>query len=506
MGSWKRIKVQQLSEAESWGLFVEVVGEHVAADNIKCSVRKIVERCKGLPLAIVTVARAMTNQHGVGVWKNTAREIEQSTTELRGMIDEVLVPLKFSFDRLKNDMLRSLFLYYACFPENNNIGEYEILNYCIREGLADKLGSLKAARNKVEDLIESLKIANMLEDREYKGSARMHDMMRELAHWITSSEYLDSSPKFLIRTGKSVKEAPQPLEWVDTTTISLIDTIIKELPVLGETCRKLTTLLLRSNLRVLRLQRCASLRALPELGMLQLQILDLNFCEKLDQQILGSECVGSESNLRYLDLERTNVSIPVGMKDLELRHCRVMKQDNLLALNESQNLQLLSIVGCPGLTCVPIDVKETVMIMGCEELEKVFDEEDIYQGSSSIKELILERLPKLEKLYVGLPPLNCFGQLSWIHIQYCNRLKMVFTKGMPCLYNLETMLVSGCERMEVIIEAEEEIGEELEGKSNIDNGGVVISPFPKLMSLVLLDLPTLADLCSNHILPCIALL
>ncbi|XP_042512003.1 disease resistance protein RPS5-like [Macadamia integrifolia] len=251
MGAKETIRVQPLSEAESWNLFVDKAGEHVASGDIKRFARKIVERCKGLPLAVVIVAQAMVNRHGVGSWEDALREMERSAAELQGMKEEVFVPLKFSFDRLENDMLRSLFLYCACFPEDYNIdiaGD-DMLNYCVGEGLLDKLGSLKAARNKGEYLIESLKIGCMLEDGEYEGSVKMHDMMRELAIWITSSSSLESgsSPKFLIKTGKSFKEAPQSHEWVDATRISLIDTQIEELPELGERCPKLTTYLFRQN-------------------------------------------------------------------------------------------------------------------------------------------------------------------------------------------------------------------------------------------------------------------
>ncbi|XP_042503203.1 probable disease resistance protein At1g61190 [Macadamia integrifolia] len=560
MGAKKTIKVQTLSKEESWGLFVEVAGGHVAANDIKCFAEKLVGRCKGLPLAIVTVARAMANRRGVGVWENALRSMEQSAKDLR--------------------------------------------------------------------------------DGDYEYSLRMHDMMRELGLWITSSSeyYSDSSPKFLTRSGKSVKEAPKAHEWVDATRVSLLNTQIEKLPELGETCQKLTTFLFTGNniftvipstnffqhmdhlsvldlscsdgleflpnslsclvnLRVLRLQWCKVLRALPEVGMLQkLQVLGLHECEELEQEILGSECVGSEGNLRYLDVEMTKVSIPVGVisrlhkleelrlfraenikwrvsaaredekwegsstgseeeddhsvinniskidveelvqltnltslsislegitisdrwfeplakkfTQLELKHCRVIEQDALQALNKSPNLRDLQIEDCPGLTCVPATAGSSVgginvKISDCEDLENVFDGADrdyyVYQqgGGSFVKELTLVTLPKLERIYVGLPPPNCFAQLSVIRIRYCNKLKMVFTKGMPRLNNLKYITVRYCHEMEAIIE-EEEVGEELEGKtqSNI-NGGVVISPFPKLKWLWLQDLPALHDMCSS---------
>ncbi|KAJ4956766.1 hypothetical protein NE237_013549 [Protea cynaroides] len=211
--------------------------------------------CKGLPLAIVTVARAMADRDGVGEWADVVREMEKSTTQ--------------------------------------NIFENDISDYCVGEGLVDKLSSLMAVKNIGEAMIKSLKIASML----------------GLALWITSSGF-DGSPKFLTRAGGSFKEAPDAKEWLDATRISLMDTQIEKFSELGDRCPKLTTLLFRKNkiltivphtnffqhvdhlnvldlsfsskleylpdslldfvnLRVLRLHGCSRLRALPALGMLR---------------------------------------------------------------------------------------------------------------------------------------------------------------------------------------------------------------------------------------------
>ncbi|XP_042518612.1 disease resistance protein RPS5-like [Macadamia integrifolia] len=630
MGARKTIKMHPLSEAESWNLFFDVAGEHVAADGIKCFAEKIVGRCKGLSLAIVTVARAMANQVGVGEWANAVREIEQSATEIRGMKEEVFVPLKFSFDRLENDMLRSLFLYFASFPEDYDIGEDEMLNFLVEEGLVDKLGSLTAARNKGEALIRGLKIACMLERGRHENCVKMHDVIRELALWITSanSQFDSSPPKFLTRSGESVKEAPRALEWLNTRRISFMYTQIEKFPELGERCPNLINLLLRQteicivipptnflqnmdrltildlshsileslpnslsclvNLRVLRLQDCHSLTSLPALGMLrQLQVLDLNWCIGLDQQILGSsdQCMGGLSNLRYLDVVHSTVSIPVGLisrlhrleelkmlgarkikwrmnsddddqdgkrdgytiifldveelsyitnltslsigfediiisdwfkplakkiKELELKRCIFVKQAALKALNhESQNLRDLRIKDCQGMTCMRIGDVITVL-ENCKDLEEVvFDngsnrskdlEVDFngYESYHRIRSLKLRRLPRLKRI--------CFSQLTHILIDRCNSLKIVFTKGMlRLLNNLDRLAVSNCERIEEIIEEAGEEEEYLEGRNSSpsnSNRVITISPFPRLLTLYLGDLPALHHVCNNHILNC----
>ncbi|KAJ4958911.1 hypothetical protein NE237_026022 [Protea cynaroides] len=629
MGAKIKLKVEPLSKDESWNLYVQKAGPHVTADHIKSSAQRIVAKCKGLPLAIGAVARAMADRDGVGEWADAVREIEKSAMDLRGMKEEVFVPLKFSFDKLQDDMLRSLFLYCACFPEDSDIFTRNILDYCVGEGLVDKLSSLMAVKNKGKAMIKTLKIASMLEDGLSEGSVRMHDMMRELALMITFSGS-DGSSKFLTRVGKSIEEAPHAKEWLDTTMVLLKNTQIEKLPELGEKCPKLTTLQLMGNfilkivpeinflqhldhlhildlsfslkleylpnslscllnLRVLRLPGCRRLRALPALGMLrQLQVLDLHLCEMLDQQILVSKCFDSSnkssdlSNLRYLNVSYSQVSIPAGVishhllkleelylngarnikwklrdegnneeerrsglssdeghhhhhqpsiidvgelshlthltslhicleditisgwfkplakkiKGLELKRCTFIKQDAIQALHESKDLQWLIITKCWGLTCVPCHVNR-LEIKNCEDTENMLNgAEEPHQDS--LESLDLDRLPKLKSICGGPTPLNIFGRLSFLNIKECNRLKMVFTKRMPRLFNnLKYITIEKCDRIEVIIEAEEEDWE-LKGTNN----NRLISPFPNLIRLCLIDLQALADVCTNHILHC----
>ncbi|KAL4199728.1 hypothetical protein AMTRI_Chr03g146280 [Amborella trichopoda] len=73
----------------------------------------------------------------------------------------------------------------------------------------------------------------------------MHDMMRELALWITSPESM-RSPKLLVRVRSSLREAPEAAEWQEEQRISLMGHI-QALPELPVGCPKLATLLLQYN-------------------------------------------------------------------------------------------------------------------------------------------------------------------------------------------------------------------------------------------------------------------
>ncbi|ERM99247.1 disease resistance protein RPS2 [Amborella trichopoda] len=346
------IEVNKLSDAEAWRLFIKTAGEHVTSPLIKPHAEIVLRKAEGLPLAITTIAHAMANRHTVGEWEDAVRELNQSAASLRGMKEKVFDSLKFSYDRLESDTHKSLFLFCALYPEDYSIKQNELAIHCIGEGFVDRLGTLRATRNKVATLVGSLKTACMLKngEEEGEGEVRMHDMMRELALWITSPETEDG-PKFLVQAQASLKVAPEATDWEEADRISLSNNELEALPELSQASPKLTTLLLNNNntitvipssgffeymeglrvldltwtqirslspslsylvnLRVLILRNSYYLEELPPIGGLQqLQYLDLFNCWTVQKMPEG---MGDLINLRYLNLRQTSFKIPGGM-------------------------------------------------------------------------------------------------------------------------------------------------------------------------------------------------
>ncbi|XVF48968.1 hypothetical protein PTKIN_Ptkin03bG0230900 [Pterospermum kingtungense] len=128
MDAHRRLKVEFLREEKSWQLFCEKVGrmEILESPPIRTYAETIVRKCGGLPLALITVGRAMANKETEEEWKYAIELLNKSPSELRGM-EDVFTLLKFSYDNLENETTKMCFLYCSLFPESYSIEKEQLV-------------------------------------------------------------------------------------------------------------------------------------------------------------------------------------------------------------------------------------------------------------------------------------------------------------------------------------------------------------------------------------------
>lgn len=131
-----KVKVEFLREKDSWQLFAEKVRRYDTLNSqpIRSHAEAIVKKCRGLPLALITTGKAMANKETEEEWIAATEMLNKSPSELRGMKD-VFALLKFSYDELANDTLKSLLLYCSLFPEDCSIEKELLVEYLVGEGL-----------------------------------------------------------------------------------------------------------------------------------------------------------------------------------------------------------------------------------------------------------------------------------------------------------------------------------------------------------------------------------
>ncbi|GLT46126.1 hypothetical protein SLA2020_199060 [Shorea laevis] len=208
MGAPKKIMVECLAPEKAWELFQINVGEETLDSHPQiCRLAKeVAEECKGLPLALITIGRAMSSKKTPERWEYAIRILRRSVANqvLPGMRKEVYPLLKFSYDSLPDDKLKSCFLYCALFPEDFVIRKWELIDYWIAEGFLDENDSI-CDRNEGHDIICTLLDSCLLEEVDVE-EVKMHDVIRDMALWIASEI---EKEKYIVQTSAQLTEAPE---------------------------------------------------------------------------------------------------------------------------------------------------------------------------------------------------------------------------------------------------------------------------------------------------------
>ncbi|XP_044955812.1 probable disease resistance protein At1g61300 isoform X1 [Hordeum vulgare subsp. vulgare] len=195
----KELKVAYLQEHEAWHLFEENIGaETLSSPHIEALARELMKELKGLPLALITIGKAMY-QKDVYQWETAIQYMKQSCCaddkdpiEL-GMETNVFTQLKFSYDNLRNKTLRDCFLTCALWPEDENIRKVDLAQCWMGLGLVNG-PDIESSFRKSYSLIAELTAACLLEGSDVRpgsslensyGSVKAHDVIRDMALWIS---------------------------------------------------------------------------------------------------------------------------------------------------------------------------------------------------------------------------------------------------------------------------------------------------------------------------------
>nr|AFM77964.2 NBS-LRR disease resistance protein NBS39 [Dimocarpus longan] len=275
MEAHRKLKVECLADEEAWKLFRSKVGGD-ALDNhpeIPELAQTAAKECGGLPLALITIGRAMACKKTPAEWRYAIEVLRRSAHEFPGLGKEVYPLLKFSYDSLPSCTLRACLLYCSLFPEDYNIPKKHLIDCWIGEGFLgddDVGGTQYQGQHHVGVLLH----ACLLEEED-DDFVKMHDVIRDMTLWL-ACEFDKEKENFLVRAGTGMTE-PGVGRWEGVRRISLMENQINSLSG-SPTCPHLLTLFLNRNdlssitdgffaymssLRVLNLSNNDSLRELP---------------------------------------------------------------------------------------------------------------------------------------------------------------------------------------------------------------------------------------------------
>ncbi|XP_034680169.1 probable disease resistance protein At4g27220 [Vitis riparia] len=327
MGTQKNFHVQHLCEEEAWSLFKKTAGDSV--EELKSIAIEVVRECAGLPVAIVTVAKALKGQ-SEPMWNNALQELKRSApTNIEGVSKNVYSCLELSYNHLEGDEVKRLFLLCGMLGYGD-ISMDQLLKSGMGLDLFEHVSSLEQIRNKLVTLVKILKDSSLLldaEDRYRSGVGpgvffgnndenkfvRMHDVVGDVARAIAAK---DPHRFVVIKEALELEEWQGKEEFRNCSRISLQCRDLRELPE-RLVCSKLELFLLNGNDPSLRIPN--TFFQVTEL----LKVLDLS---AMHLAPLPSS-LGFLSNLRTLRVYRC-------------------KLQDIALIGELKKLQVLSFASC----------------------------------------------------------------------------------------------------------------------------------------------------------------
>ena len=293
------IKMDVLNDEESWQFFCQKAGDMSHLEEIRPFAEAIVKECCRLPLAIITVVAAMRKKTKVELWKHALKELQRSVPSIEEIEAEVYKPLRLSYDSLQGNNIKPCFLYCCLFPEDFTIEIRQLVQYWMAEGLIGERQNW-ADMDEGISLIENLKDSCLLEDGPHRETVNMHDVVRDVAIWISSS--FEDGCKSLVRSGIGLSEifVGEFSNSNSLNRVSFMGNNITRLPDCMIQCSKASILLLQDNdaldtvpkkflqgfeaLKVLDLSK-TSIRSLPHslLQLRDLRVLLFRYCSNLEE-------------------------------------------------------------------------------------------------------------------------------------------------------------------------------------------------------------------------------
>ncbi|KAF3665663.1 hypothetical protein FXO38_09440 [Capsicum annuum] len=121
MEAQKIVDVGILSDEEAWVLFTQKAGYSADDPSLPEVAKDVANECKGLPLAIVTVAGALKRK-AKPLWEDALVELKKSAPKsIPRVLTEVYQPLKTSYNHLESDEAKDVFLLCSLFQEDSDI-------------------------------------------------------------------------------------------------------------------------------------------------------------------------------------------------------------------------------------------------------------------------------------------------------------------------------------------------------------------------------------------------
>ncbi|KAL4607894.1 hypothetical protein ACB092_09G208500 [Castanea dentata] len=491
MGTVATYNLKGLSHEYCLSLFKKLAfkeGEENLYPNLLEIGEEIVEKCKGVPLAVRTLAGILYSKVDERKWKFVRDNEIWNLEQKQG---DILPALKLSYNQLPFH-LKQCFAYCSLFPKDYEFISSLLVQFWMAHGLLQSPDNEKQELEDIGELyIKELMSRSLFQDAYADASFgytfKMHDLVHDLALSIAKGECSVVTKTSTLATGVchlSILESGQEVT-TQLERLSKVQTIIfkTEQPMsILKACisrfKYLRVLDLSDSsfevlpnsigslkhLRYLDLSLNYEIKQLPDsiCKLYSLQTLLLGGCSNLERLPKGIRDI---IRLRFLILTTKHTCLSekaVGCLD-SLRFLMIGRCENLKCLFEGMEgrltyLRTLIVDECPRLSSLSLSIKhltalETLAIMDCEELSLTeMEGEDNQDLKLSLQKLLIKGLPKLEVLPQWLQGSANTLQLLWI--EECENLKAL-PEWLPHLKSLHSLRIAACPNLSSLPEGME---------------------------------------------------
>jgi len=327
--------LKQLQEDDCWNLFLKYAfKDDDTQQNLECREigMKIVERCKGLPLALKAMGSLLYNKSSISEWKSV---FQSEIWEFSQEHCDIVPALALSYVHLPSH-LKVCFAYCALFPKDYEFKKEHLMHLWMTEDLLH-CPSEKVCQQYFNDLLSRSFFQQLGEEEEVFV---MHDLLNDLAKYVGGGIYFKWEIGEKDNIQKVTRHFSVELKYHQYFDGFKIPCITERLRTFMPTTGRRMDSFARWNinmsihdffskfrlLRILSLSHCSDIKELPDsVGNLEhLRLLDLSYIrlKKLSEKIC---------TLSHLQI-------------LKLNYCRSLKQlpSNLHLLTNLCRLELIA--------------------------------------------------------------------------------------------------------------------------------------------------------------------
>ncbi|XP_020098872.1 disease resistance protein RPM1-like [Ananas comosus] len=326
----RMFELKQLEGDHPWILFCKNAfwksANKICPQPLEQCAKKIVEKCGGLPLAIVSIARLLSfREQTDSEWEKVYTDLEWYLTNNESKLHEkVHDVLKLSLDDLPH-YLRNCFLYCSSFPEDYTIVSDRLIRLWVAEGFVEERERTmeEVAEDCLNELVHRCLLQVVYRNRVGRvGACRMHDIIRVLA--LSESKELSFCMVY--------EHSRKKLQSSEARRLSILSNITN---YCTEDKSHLRSVLVFNNSMSYDLLKSV-LRSSKFLRVLELEgalieKLPSEICNLFNLHYLGLRATKIKElprlivklrNLQILDLEQSNIEkLPKGITELQkLRH------------------------------------------------------------------------------------------------------------------------------------------------------------------------------------------